>query len=187
MLRFSLPFCRTAVSLPFFLRLPHTLFVKGNCTTISHSVGYSVVKEHFGSDSLGVFIRSYSPAELFALYIGLLKNRRKINPHSKTFFLVDFSALTYQVAENYSFWVKYFLAYLKSGIKNSSRAAAREEAYKYLLLYKNIRHRIKQIMLFSYGVLEICFVPYALMLRGKWNYQFIFCLLLCIQMTAALG
>ena len=65
LLRFSLPFCRTTVSLPFFLRFPHILFVKGNSTTTFHLVNYSVVKEHFGSDSLGVFIRSYSPAELF--------------------------------------------------------------------------------------------------------------------------
>ena len=48
-----------------FLRFPHTLFVKGNSTTTFHSVGYSIVKEHFGSDSLDLFIRSYSPAELF--------------------------------------------------------------------------------------------------------------------------
>lgn len=64
-LRFSIPLCRTAVSLPFFLRFAHTLFVKGNCTTTFHLVNYSVVKEHFGSDSLGLFIRSYSLAELF--------------------------------------------------------------------------------------------------------------------------
>ena len=101
LLRFSLPFCRTAVFLPFFLRLPHTLFVKGNSTTTFHLVNY--FKEHFRADSLGLFIRSYSPAELFTLYIGLLKNRRKINPHSKTFFLVDFSAPTYQAAEKYLF------------------------------------------------------------------------------------
>ena len=85
LLRFSLPFCKNAVFLSTFLKLLHTLFKKSNCTLISHSVGYSVVKEHFGSDSLDLFIRSYSPAELFTLYIGLLKNRRKINPHSKTF------------------------------------------------------------------------------------------------------
>lgn len=78
-------FARMPFLYHFFLRFPHTLFVKGNSTTISHLVGYSVVKEHFGPDSLDLFIRSYSPAELFALYIGLLKNRRKINPHSKTF------------------------------------------------------------------------------------------------------
>lgn len=65
LLRFSLPFCRTTVSLPFFLRFPHTLFVKGNSTTTFHLVNYSVVKEHFGADSLDLFIRSYSPAELF--------------------------------------------------------------------------------------------------------------------------
>lgn len=58
---------------------------KSNCISISHSVGYSVVKEHFGADSLGLLSRSYSLAELSALYIGLLKNHRKINPHSKTF------------------------------------------------------------------------------------------------------
>ena len=85
LLRFSLTFCWTAVSFPTFLRFPHTLFVKGNCTVISHSVGYSVVKEHFGSDYLDLFSCSYSLAELFALYIGLLKNHRKINPHSKNF------------------------------------------------------------------------------------------------------
>ena len=57
--------CRAVVSFPSFLRFPHTLFVKGNCTTTFHLVGYSVVKEHFGSDSLDLFIRSYSLTELF--------------------------------------------------------------------------------------------------------------------------
>ena len=85
LLRFSLTFCWTAVSFPTFLRLSHALFGKSNCTVISHSVGYSVVKEHFGADFLGLFDRLYYLAELFAFYIGLLKNRRKINPHSKNF------------------------------------------------------------------------------------------------------
>ncbi len=58
--------CRAAVSFPSFLRLPHALFVKRICTVISYSVGYSVVKEHFGADFLGLFSCSYSLAELFA-------------------------------------------------------------------------------------------------------------------------
>ena len=57
--------CRTAVSFSFFLRLLHTIFVKGNCTTLSHSIGYSVVKEHFRADFLGLFDRLYYLAELF--------------------------------------------------------------------------------------------------------------------------
>ena len=80
------------------------------------------------------------------------KTAEKLTPTVKLFLGSLFSP-TYQAAEKYLFWAKYFLAYLKSGIKNPSRAIAREGAYKYLLLYKNIRHRIKKITLFSYGVL----------------------------------
>lgn len=136
MLRFYLPFCRTTVYFPPFLRLPHALFVKENCTVISHSVGYSVVKEHFGPDSLGVFIRSYSLAELFALYIGLLKNHRKINPHSKIFSWETFQRILIEQQKIIVF-NQIFFSLLKNGIKNPSRALAREGANKYLLLYKN--------------------------------------------------
>ncbi len=35
----------------------HTFVKKRNCTTTFHLVNYSVVKEHFRADSLGLFIR----------------------------------------------------------------------------------------------------------------------------------
>jgi hypothetical protein len=65
LLRFSLTFYWTAVSFPAFLRFPHTLFVKENCTTTFHLVNYSVVKEHCRADYLGLFDRLYYLAELF--------------------------------------------------------------------------------------------------------------------------
>lgn len=136
LLRFSLTFCWTAVSFPTFLRLSHALFGKSYSTVISHSVGYSVVKEHFGSDSLELFIRSYSLAELFAHYIGLLKNRRKINPTVK-FFLGRLFSPHLSSGRKIIVLSQIFFSVFKKRQKNPSRAAAREGAYKYLLLYKN--------------------------------------------------
>ena len=133
LLRFSLPFCKNAVSLSTFLKLSHALFVK-NCTVISHSAGYSVVKEHFGPDSLDLFIRSYSPAEFFQPSIlDCWEITEKLTPTVKLFLGRLFSP---HLLSGRKLFVlsQVFFTPLKSGIKNPSRALAREGAY--LLLYK---------------------------------------------------
>lgn len=146
--------------MPFLSRLFWSCCTRFSKKVIAHSYPIkSVIQLSKNISGLIPSTCSYAhihPPSFSTLYIGLLKNRRKINPHSKTFFLVAFSAPTYQVAENNLCWAKYFLILLKNSIKNPSRAVAREGTYKYLLLYKNKDTVWKQIALFSYGVLCLC-------------------------------
>ena len=136
LLRFSLAFCWTAVSFPFFLKLPHALFEKVIARPYSIRLVIQLSKnisELLFSTCLTTHI--YSPS-LSTLYIGLLKNRRKINLTVKLFLGRLFSP---NLLSDRKLFVlsQIFFALLKNGIKNPSRALAREGAYKYLLLYKN--------------------------------------------------